>query len=90
MKRNHLKELGVDGNLLKLILQKQDVDWSRLPFKQGPMAGFCEHGNEISSTIKGATRCVHEDRHSEVSFKMLSQSLNSEITRQTSAVADLI
>jgi hypothetical protein len=57
---------------------------------QGPVAGFCEHGNEISGSIKGAKRCVHQNRHSEASFKVPSQFLNSEITRQTRGVADRI
>jgi hypothetical protein len=38
-----LRETGIDG-----------VNWIRLAQDGGPMAGFCEHGNELSDSIKKA------------------------------------
>jgi hypothetical protein len=44
MERSHLKNLGVDGNTLKLILQKQGVDWGHLKLSKDQWRAFVSTG----------------------------------------------
>jgi hypothetical protein len=47
--KNHSEDLGVDGRIIvELILGEYGGKvWVRI----GPVAGFCEHGNEPSGSI---------------------------------------
>jgi hypothetical protein len=42
-----LREIGIDG-----------ANWIRLAHDRVPVAGFCQHGNEPSGSIKKAGYCV--------------------------------
>jgi hypothetical protein len=35
-----------------------DVDWIHLAQDMGPVAGYCKHGNKISSSIKAGKFCL--------------------------------
>jgi hypothetical protein len=49
--------LRIDGRIiLKWILKKYGVRmWTGFVSRYGPMAGFCEHGNEPSGSVKGSS-----------------------------------
>jgi hypothetical protein len=53
---DHSENLGIDGRIsLKWTLGKKDGKaWTGCTWLgQGPVAGSCEHGNELMGSIKG-------------------------------------
>jgi hypothetical protein len=53
---DHLEDLGVDGRIiLRWIVRKWgEKVWTEcIWLRWGPVAGCCEHGNELSGSIKG-------------------------------------
>jgi hypothetical protein len=55
--RDHSEDLGVDGRIiLEWILWKigwGSVDWIHVAQVRNQWQGSCEHGNELSDSIKG-------------------------------------
>jgi hypothetical protein len=56
--RDHLEDLGVDGEILEWILGEQGrgMDWIHLAQDRDQWGGPCEHGNEPSGFTKGEGR----------------------------------
>jgi hypothetical protein len=52
--RDHAKDLGIDGRMLKWILGKQGLGvWiGFIWLGKGPVVGSCEYGNQCSGSIK--------------------------------------
>jgi hypothetical protein len=50
--RDPLAELGLDEDNIKIDLMK-DVAWIHSGLEQGPVAGCCEGGNGLPSSVKG-------------------------------------
>jgi hypothetical protein len=51
--RDHCEDLGVGGRITLIWVGRQG-SMSRIGFRQSPVAGFCEGGNEPSVSIKKA------------------------------------
>lgn len=51
-KRGHLEDLGVDGRIILEWMSQKSSGRAWTECRQ--VAGFCEHGNETSSSIKFA------------------------------------
>jgi hypothetical protein len=48
--RDHLEYLDVDGKII--IKYNLSVDWIRLAQDSNHVSGCCDHGNELSGSIK--------------------------------------
>jgi hypothetical protein len=53
--KNHSEDLGIDGRLILQCIRMDctGLGWDAFGSYYGPLTDPCEHGNEISASIKG-------------------------------------